>query len=234
MYILEGNIGAGKSTFLRLLDMHLEHALIVDEPIHNWQTEGYGQNLLEQFYKNPKRWALTIETLAMMARVRDHIAIQQTNHPSTIVERSIYSGYYCFAHNGYQNGFMSELEWHIHNQWFEFLIPGKCQAPLGFIYLQTSPEISYQRTKKRNRLAEQELPFDYINQIHLRHEEFLIKKQHLLPELKDVPVLVLDCNVEFENNPEQLRQHLDAVQAFLQETQANISLDSPHKTQMNI
>jgi hypothetical protein len=45
---VEGNIGAGKSTFLRLLNKHFgEDAIeVMQEPVHRW-TDCRGQNMLD-------------------------------------------------------------------------------------------------------------------------------------------------------------------------------------------
>ena len=78
MYIVEGNIGAGKSTFLRLIQAQLPQVSVVFEPLHNWQSQVYGQSILSQFYNDPHRWAYTMETLAMACRVQEHIQEQVT------------------------------------------------------------------------------------------------------------------------------------------------------------
>ncbi len=214
MYIIEGNIGAGKSTFLKLLQNKLPDAKVAMEPVNDWQKKVYGQSLLANFYQNPQRWAYSIETFAMICRVRDHLVNQQEKD-AIFVERSIYSGHYCFSQNGYENGFMTVLEWNMYCKWFEFLIPDKCKPPLGFIYLSVDPEIAYQRIKKRNRLAEKKLTLAYLKQIHQKHEDFLIHKKNILLELKNVPVLQLDCNKEFENDKAVFEKHLAKIHDFV-------------------
>lgn len=215
MFILEGNIGAGKSTFLALLERHLPAVSVTFEPVNNWQGQVFGQSLLANFYQDPKRWAFTLETLAMMCRVKDHLQEQAQDRTNRVIERSIYSGHYVFGHNSYTSGFMTGLEWQMYQEWFNLLIPGKCTPPKGFIYLKVSPAVAYERIKKRNRYAEKSLTLDYLKAIDQRHEEFLITKIGVLPELKKIPVLVLDCNEEFETNTVMLQQHLDAVQEFM-------------------
>ncbi len=220
MYILEGNIGAGKSTFLRLLSQQMPQVEAVTEPVNNWQSTIYGQSLLTNFYKNPKRWAYTLELLTMICRVEEHLKEQKNRDGVKVAERSIYSGYYCFAQNSYAQGFMTDLEWQMYQQWFSFLIPNKCLPPKGFIYMKASPEIAYERIKKRNRHAEKTLSFAYLKQIHRKHETFLAKQASILPQLRRVPILTLDCNDEFENNPAQLHKHMHAIQNFLIQTGA--------------
>jgi len=214
MFIIEGNIGAGKSTFLKLLQEKIPTVGVAQEPVHNWQKKVYGQSLLANFYQDPKRWAYSIETFAMICRVRDHL-IEQEKNETTFIERSIYSGHYCFSQNGYENGFMTTLEWQLYCQWFEFLIPGKCKTPAGFIYLSVDPDVAYKRIKKRNRLAEKQITLAYLKQIHQKHEGFLIHKKGILPELKQVPVLRLDCNQEFETDEVAFQKHLDKISDFI-------------------
>lgn len=216
MFIVEGNIGAGKSTFLKLLQEHLSYTTVVFEPIHNWQSNQEGQSLLTSFYQEPHRWAYTMETLAMACRVNEHLKEQQHTHPFRIIERSIYSGHYCFAYNDYQSGFLTELEWTLYTTWFNFLIPNQCTPPRGFIYLKVSPTIAHTRIKKRQRSGESTIPLEYLEQIDKRHDQFLIEKTGILPSLQNIPVLLLDCNEEFENNPELLKKHIQAVAEFMQ------------------
>lgn len=226
MYILEGNIGAGKTTFLRLIAQHLPDIKTIFEPVHNWQDTQSGQSLLANFYQNPQRWAYTFELFTLICRVQDHLKEQQDTKAVKVIERSIYSGYYCFAHNSYAQGFMNDIEWYLYEKWFSFLIMNKCVSPQGFIYLRVSPEIAYERIKKRNRSEEKKLSFDYLKQIHKRHEMFLMKKESILTSLKRVPVLVLNCNEDFEENPIQLHRHFHTIESFLIQTG---SLIKPYK-----
>jgi len=215
MFIIEGNIGAGKSTFSKLIRERLPDANITLEPLNDWQKQVYGQSLLTNFYQDTKRWAYTLEILTMISRVREHINLQQQKNSIKIAERSVYSGHYCFAQNSYEQGFMSQMEWHIYLQWFSWLVYNKCQIPSGFIYLRTKPAVAYGRIKKRNRHAEKTISLGYLKQIHEKHEKFLIEKKGLFPELAQIQVLILDCNKEFESDSKQLNKHMKQVQQFL-------------------
>lgn len=222
MYILEGNIGAGKTTFLNIIKSHLPHVTIVDEPLASWDNKAHGQSLLEQFYKDTPRWAFTMEMFTLMCRVKEHIKEQASTNHALVMERSIYSGYYCFALNSYQQGFMSELEWEIHKNWFDYLVKDRCHHPHGFIYLRTSPQRAYERTKKRNRSGEETIPLAYLQQIHDRLESFLIKKENLLPGLNQVPVLILDCDEEFATDAAKRKHLLDTLTEFMMITQPGL------------
>ncbi|KKP36062.1 MAG: Deoxynucleoside kinase [candidate division TM6 bacterium GW2011_GWF2_32_72] len=218
MYIIEGNIGAGKSTFLNLIKIFLPQYSVHQEPVDTWHKKKEGQSLLESFYTTPKRWAYTLETLSLINRVKEHLAIQEMPGIS-IAERSVYSGNYCFAKNGYLNQFLDPIEWFAYNEWFNFMVPGKCKTPTGFIYLQVSPEKSYERVLKRNRSSENGLTLEYLKEINKRHEEFLIQKYNVLPELQNIPVLILNVNENFDKHTLKLQEHLNKVEKFIEETQ---------------
>lgn len=221
MYILEGNIGAGKSTLLKLIKENLPHIPVAFEPVDDWQKQIYGQSLLTNFYQNSKRWAYTFETFTMMNRAKEHMAMH-TQSPIQIVERSVYSGYYCFARNSYEQGFMSPLEWELYLQWYNWLVAEKCETPKGFLYLRVDPTISYERIRKRNRYAEKTVPLGYLKQIHTKHEDFLITQTTIAPELKSVPVLVLDCNEDFATDPIVLTKKLQQIESFISSTSNNV------------
>lgn len=218
MYIIEGNIGAGKSTFLKLLESRLPELTVALEPIAHWQNSEQGQSLLEQFYLQPKRWAYSLETMIMMSRITQHQKYQQVNK-NIIVERSIYSGHHCFAQNSYANGFMTTVEWQMYTHIFNFLAPQSCKAPLGFIYMKVDPEVAFERIKKRDRQQEKTITRHYLDQIHNRHESFLIQDKKNLPSIGITPVLTLDCNKEFETDNNQLEMHIDALKQFISDTQ---------------
>lgn len=215
MYIIEGNIGAGKSTFLSLLAQEIKTIKAVFEPRHYWQGSDDAQSLLAHFYADTHRWAYTMETYALMCRVKEHIKEQESFHPAIVCERSIYSGYYCFAKNGYQSGFLSEHEWHVYNTWFSFLT-ARCQLPQGFIYLRTDPQLSHMRIKKRSRTTESGVSLEYVQQIHDCYEQFLVHKD-VLTMLRSIPVLVLDANQEFEENPAVLKNYIAQVTTFIEQ-----------------
>lgn len=213
--IVEGNIGAGKSTFLRLLKDHL-HAHLIYEPLEQWQNV-QGENALEHFYTNPHRWAYTFQTYAFVTRV---VALQeqskQVTEPIIVLERSIYSDRYCFAKNAFELGFMNSLEWKLYQEWFSWLEAIYTQKPDAFIYLRTSPEVCYGRMTKRKRSEETTVGLDYLSLVHTKHEQWLIERQDLVPSIKNTPVLTLDCNKEFETDTLYFNEYCQEIVDFFE------------------
>ncbi len=132
-----------------------------------------------------------------------------------ILERSVYSDRYCFAKNCYELGIMTDLEWELYKEWFSWLIENYSTPPSGFIYLQTDPDVCFSRIKKRSRSEEAEIPLEYIKLLHKKHEDWLVNKLDISDKLYDVPVLVLDCNKDFENDINLQKENMLKILAFL-------------------
>ena len=215
--VLEGNIGAGKSTFLDVLRRNLDIDVIF-EPTNKWQNIGASGNLLDLFYSDTPRWAYTFQSYAFISRVQTQQEHEErsTSDKVHVIERSVYCDRYCFAKNCFESGLMSELEWQIYKEWFGWLVEKYTTRPSGFVYLKASPEICYQRLTKRNRSEETEIPLAYLQALHQRHEDWLVEKKDVIEVLKNVPVLTLDCNKDFEADFEQQQKHIQAVQDFIE------------------
>ncbi len=217
MFILEGNIGSGKSTFLKLIKNFFPLIKTEMEPLESWQEKVDGQSILKKFYQDPKRWAFTLENLILVTRVKEHIKDQKLDYEYSIIERSLYSGYYCFAKNSHESGFLTDIEWKIYTDWFEFLVPDYCKSPKGFIYLQSDPKKCFERMKKRNREDEGQISFEYLQQMHDKHEDFLIRKIDVIPELKTIPVLVINADIDFEHNTDKQKEIFEKTIKFMQD-----------------
>jgi deoxyadenosine/deoxycytidine kinase len=221
MYILEGNIGAGKSTFLQLLTNRLPQCHTSTEPVENWQNKNLQHSLLENFYTDPHRWAYTMESFTLSNRVKEHLKDQKLPDPR-IIERSIYSGFYCFAQNSYESGFLQPIEWAMYTQTFETLVHNHCKPPRGFIYLRTTPQVSFLRVKKRSRSEESTVLFTYLEQIHTKHDDFLLHKKNVDPRIAAIPVLTLDCDHDFEHDHNFMDYLIEKVRLFMAQTSSTI------------
>lgn len=215
MFIVEGNIGVGKSTFVSLIADHIPGAEAVLEPVESWNNAAPGQSLLNNFYTAPERWACTLENLTLLYRSRNHM--REQTHPSKnrFFERSIYSGHFCFAHNSYEAGFMKPIEWEVYNRWASFLLEGHCQEPTGFIYLRAAPTTCLERVNKRQRSAESSLSLAYLEQIHAKHDAFLLHKKGVPAALAKVPVLTIETEGDFVANKEEQDRIFASVKDFV-------------------
>jgi len=218
MYYLEGNIGVGKTTLVSLLPRYMPELEITPEPREAWSKLSFGQSLLGSFYKEPKRWAYALETLTLVCRFQNQMREQSKINPERLLERSMYSGFYCFAASGHKNGFLTKTEWQIYSRWVNFILDTQFHPPYGFIYLKAKPEICFERTQKRNRVEERSISLEYLQQIDEAHSRMLIQKQNVHESLKSAPVLVLDCDGDFLKDKSLLEAHIAKIKEFILET----------------
>ncbi|XP_065890802.1 deoxycytidine kinase 2-like [Dysidea avara] len=229
-FAVEGNIAAGKSTFLESLRKFYPEAVLVSEPINKWQsissdkedmskpTEHYSSNLLDMFYKDPKRWAYTFQTYACISRLRAQLRplspdLITSENSVQFFERSVYSDKFCFARNCYISGLFTKTEWDVYCDWHKFLMD---TLPLhfdGFIYLRASPKICYDRLQKRKRAEESTVTRDYLEALHERHDEWLVRNEVAIPNAP--PVLVLNCDQEFHDDEQVGKEMVEKVKEFV-------------------
>ena len=202
MFFIEGNVGTGKSTFLqKLKEVGLD---VIFEPVDIWTSikNDNGKTLLEEFYNDQKRYAYTFQSIAFRTRVQNI----ENSKVNTVIERSIFTDRNVFAKTCYENGMMNEIEWNDYTSWFDWLATSFNINPKGYIYLRASPDISYDRIKKRSRSGEETIPFDYLNELHNKHENWLLDEPN---------VLILDVNEDFENNIGRLNDMIEKVLKFI-------------------
>ena len=58
VYVVEGNIGSGKSTFLNELLKKEPHLTIIQEPVEQWYTiqDDEGVSVFTHFYNDPHKY----------------------------------------------------------------------------------------------------------------------------------------------------------------------------------
>lgn len=66
-------------------------------------------------------------------------------------------------------------------EWYDFIVEHhKPQCDL-IVYLRTTPEVAYERIKKRARDEESCVPIEYLKDLHDLHENWLIHGQFYRP-----------------------------------------------------
>jgi deoxyadenosine/deoxycytidine kinase len=174
MILLEGNIGAGKSTLGRTLKASGLFDFI-EEPVEAWQ-EGFAANLLDAFYRDMKRWAFTFQITAFITRAKTwKEVLARTNHSRVVLERSIFTDRYVFATNSHRLGGMTDAEWQVYCGLWEFLVSNYCVEPDCILYYRTPAEVCVERMKSRGRSEEAGVSLEYLQQLEALHDQWLLE-----------------------------------------------------------
>lgn len=173
MILLEGNIGAGKTTVGKTL-AESEAFGFIEEPTAMWR-EGFASNMLELFYSDAHRWAFTFQICAFITRAKTwQEVLALTDHSKVILERSIFCDRYVFAENCYRTGLMSEPEYQVYCGLWDFLASNYCVEPGLILYLRTPAEVCLERIKVRDRTEEVGIELEYLLQLEGLHDEWLL------------------------------------------------------------
>ena len=173
MILLEGNIGAGKTTVGRALAEKGTFGFI-EEPTSTWR-EGFAANMLGLFYEDPQRWAFTFQICAFITRAKTWSEVLAlTDHSKVLLERSVFCDRYVFAENCYRTGLMAEAEYQLYRGMWEFLVSNYCVQPDVILYLRTPAKTCMERISVRGRAEETGIPLEYLEQLEALHDEWLL------------------------------------------------------------
>lgn len=189
---VEGNISAGKSTFLDILS-HEQTQLsklmeVVQEPVSQWQAvecrDRHGakrtQNVLAKFYENPERYAYSFQHYVLISRMEQNRKTRANGKALRVLERSIFSDRQVFVRAMHASGTMEDFEVSVYNQIFDDHISQDLGLiPDGFVYLRASPDTCMQRLRKRSRSEEVGISEAYLEMLHANHEDWLQHGQSL-------------------------------------------------------
>lgn len=186
--VIEGNIGAGKTSLAKMLALKFNSGLLLEEFEEN--------SFLEGFYANPEKYAFPLE-LAFLAD-RYH----QIN--TFDFGQSVVSDYHFLKSKAFAGHTLNKHELELFNKMSEIMMPKLPKVDL-LIYLRRSPKALHENIKHRGRDYEQNISLDYLK---------LVEKSYvsLLEKIKDAVVLILECDgLDFVNNVSDYRQVLNLL-----------------------
>jgi deoxyadenosine/deoxycytidine kinase len=160
---IAGNIGAGKSTLVRLLCQRL-----------GWEPffEPVSENpYLADFYQDMPAWGFHSQIFFLTHRLRIHQ--QLFKHPTSVIQdRSIYEDAEVFACNLYLQGYLSQRDYETYHQLYttlaDFLPP-----PDLVIYLRASVSTLNKRIQNRARAFERTISPEYLAQLSVLYEKWI-------------------------------------------------------------
>ena len=194
---IEGNIGSGKSTFVKALRdkyKNNEKIYFLDEPVNIWESikNNEGQNIIECFYANQEKYAFSFQIMAYISRLSLLRKAVKEGYDIIITERCIYTDRYVFAKMLYENNKIDIINYEIYNKWFDEFID---EFPnFNYIYIKTDPNVALERVNKRSRTGES-IPLEYLVECDKYHNNWL-------NDINSMNLITLDGNVnrDYTNN----------------------------------
>ena len=179
---IEGNIGAGKSTFLKELQKRYESRndiLFLLEPVGLWETvvDEQGKNMLEKFYENPQKYSFAFQAMAFSTRLKmireavEKAMASESPVTTIIMERSLDADREIFAQMLKDDGLLEKCEHEI------YLMMAKDAmnsfSADGILWLTASPDICHERIGIRGREGESNITLDYLVKCDSYHKQWL-------------------------------------------------------------
>lgn len=179
---IEGNIGAGKTTFINkvenLINTHEfdKKICVLREPVDIWtnvKNPQTGETILQSFYRDPKTYAFPFQLLVFNTRLMEYKRILKENPDCDILfcERSLECDSKIFAKMLYDDGLIDDMCYEIYKHLYE---TSKHEFPIDkVIFLLISHEECSERIKERGREGEESIPLDYLEKCNQYHLEWL-------------------------------------------------------------
>ncbi len=188
---IEGGVGAGKTALMKTIECQdLDEVELIPEPIEKWMNY-QGENLLEKFYKEPRKYAAVFQTYVAQTLVERQLRME--GKPIVIMERSMASSL-LFAEYLMMDKGLTELEYNVICGLYKLL--GKLQPEVqadAVVYIKTSPKTLLGRIHSRGRKGEETSTLERLTLMEGLHREYYVKGGYR------GPVLQLDGDVEIEH-----------------------------------
>ena len=181
--VVEGSIGAGKTTLSTMLANDFNAELVLERFADN--------PFLEKFYKDPEHYAFPVEMTFLMDRYQ-----QLTN---LLTARDLFTDfvigdYFIDKCLLFSKNNLSKDEFSLFKTVFD-TISGFLPKPDLILYLYTKPDRLLKQIAKRNRSFEKDITAEYLTDIQEKYLTYFRENQQ-------IPILLVDTeNVDFvENN----------------------------------
>ncbi len=191
--VIEGNIGAGKTTLARRIADQFNARLVLERFADN--------PFLPKFYKDPGKYSFPLELSFLASRYRQ---LKEELVPQDLFKSFTVADYYFMKSLVFAASTLDSDEYNLYRQIF-YIIYGSLPKPDIYVYLHMTPERLLRNIEKRGRKYEQSITGEYLQKIQDSYFSFF--KQN--PENK---YLVIDVNeIDFVSNENHYNKVIDAI-----------------------
>lgn len=173
--VIEGNIGAGKTSFASLLAEECNARLILEQFEEN--------SFLPKFYVDPARYAFPLELSFLADRYQQ---LKTQFNASDMFKTFTVADYFIFKSLIFASKNLEPLEFGLYSKLFS-IVSSVVPKPDMIVYLYLNLENLKKNIEKRGRPYEQNIQFEYLEKIQTGYLEFLRQQT-------DLRVLIIDTN----------------------------------------
>ncbi len=191
--VIEGNIGAGKTSLASMLGKEYQHRLILEQFVDN--------PFLARFYEDPERYAFQVELSFLSERY--HQVKSELGQPE-LFEKGIVSDYFLAKSLIFSKNNLKLDEFNLFVKLFNII---QLQAPIPdlYVYLHLPVERLMENIQQRGRSYEQNIKKVYLKEVQDGYFAFFKSR----PDMK---ILVIDTsNLDFVNNEsdyQEIKRHI--------------------------
>ena len=205
--VVEGPLGAGKTSFAMLLAEKIHGKTILEE------TEG--NPFLATFYKDPIKFAFQTQLFFLLRRFQKQEEINQID----IFKRVVISDFLFDKDRIFARLNLDDREFSLYEQIFH-LLKVRTLKPNLVIFLQARTDILKERIRKRDRNYEKSIHIKYLDQINQAFNEFFF-------HYTETPLLVIDASeIDFVNVPSDLDNLIVEIEKMEKGTKYYVPLGS--------
>ncbi len=191
--IIEGNIGAGKTTLVKKIAAEFNAQSILEQFAEN--------PFLPKFYKNPEKYSFPLE-LSFLAERYNQIKKELENRD--LFKTFTIADYYFMKSLIFSKSTLQEDEYLLYRQLFD-IIYGTLKKPDLYVYLHVHVEKLLYNIKSRGRAYEQNISKEYLLGIQEGYFNFFRQQ-------KAMKVLIIDTNnLDFVNRSEDYELMLETI-----------------------
>jgi len=170
--VIEGNIGAGKTTLSKALAEEYDGNLLLEQFQNN--------PFLSKFYKDPDKYAFLVEINFLIERYQQLHDFQQLK----IFKKFTIADFYFNKSLLFSTKTLNDSEYNLYQKIYQ-IINTKLPLPDLYIYLKQPIDKLLSNIKKRGRKYEQEIDAVYLKKIDAAYLDYF-------KTVKDFPVLIID------------------------------------------
>ena len=194
--VIAGNIGAGKTTLVKILSEKLGFT-----PFYEPHEEN---PYLADFYEDMKSWSYHSQVYFLTRRLKIHKELLQATG-TVVQDRSVYEDAQIFARNLYLQGDLSQRDYQVYQDLYQILV-SLLPMPGLIIYLRASVDTLMKRIACRGREYEAGISREYLGRLNELYEDWM-------GNFDQSPVLIINSDdLDLISKPE----HVDQVVRWVQ------------------